>query len=234
MAAPVPNYIRLPDDSSYAGASVKKVRAEHQTVGSDDVYSHFFCVDRPVRLLGTYDAALSQATVSATAQDGVSATQAFLWAHVPTAVSGRNARIRRVLFTSTHQSVLLATSAPRLRIDRFTFTGAATSTQVAPSPINTAKSRPVLDLRTNSTGLAVTLAGGSLGAAAICGVVSAVSATAPQQMVANDPLGETDEEDEWIVLAPGEGVVIYQDVAGTGSETRRLNIGLVWDEIDVS
>lgn len=42
------------------------------------------------------------------------------------------------------------------------------------------------------------------------------------------------DEDEWLVLVPGEGFVIWQDTAGTTSDTRKFNIQLLWDEIDTA
>lgn len=42
------------------------------------------------------------------------------------------------------------------------------------------------------------------------------------------------DEDDWPIFKPGEGFVVYQDTAGTTSDTRKINIQLLADEIDTA
>lgn len=225
MAAPIANKIILPDDSGNAG---KKVRTQTRVVGADTVHEHFFVEEHKALVLGVYRAALAQQTVLAAAQNGTST--GFLWAHVPTAVSGKKARIRLVYVSSQHSTALATPTAPRLVLTRFTFTGTASGAAVTAAKVDATYPAPVLDLRTAATGLTVALVA-ALAAAGLAGALTAVGAYHPVDINIVDP-GES--EDEWIVIAPGEGVVLYQDTAGTTSDTRKFNPVLIWDEIDTA
>lgn len=225
MAAPVAGKIILPDDSGNAG---KKVRAQTRVVGADTVYEHFFVPTRQAMLLGVYRLGMAQVTAAAAAQNGT-ATGA-LWFHVPVAISNKKVRIRRLTVTSQHATVLATPTAPRLTATRFTFTGTASGASLTPVKTDSAYGAPIVDLRTAVTGLTVTLVG-SIGTAPFCGALTAVGAyTSPPV----DIVSPAADEDEWPVLAPGEGIVIYQDVAGTAADTRVANIVLAWDEIDTA
>jgi len=115
---------------------------------------------------------------------------------------------------------------------RFTFTGTATGASVTAAKGDSGSVNPILDIRTASTGITVTLVA-SLATVGISGALTAVSAYNPV-VINTSEIITSNNDDEWIVLAPGEGVVLYQDVAGTTSDTRKLNFGITWDEIDIS
>lgn len=231
MAAPVAGYFRDPDDTGYAGVSPKKVHTQSRVVGSDTVHEHQFVKDRFITSFGTYEAVLAQQTYSATATDGTST--GYLWAHMPSAVSNRSARIRRIYLTAQYLGSL-AISAPRVRIDRMTFTGTATGATVQPMKSTTQQASQAFDLRTAVTGLTVTLAGGALGTLALGGMLSGIAAWSPPLLGISELAAQFSEDDEWTLLKPGEGLSIYQDVAGTAADTRKFNIGIVWDEIDTA
>lgn len=175
--------------------------------------------------LGVYRAALAQVTVLQAAQDGT--TTGFLWAYLPAAAT-KKARIRKVLVSSQQSTALATPTAPRLSLVRATFTGTASGTQVTPGKVDSAHPAAVFDLRTAVTGLTPVL-GAAIGALGLVGSQTAVGNYHP---IAT-PLFKAELEDERLVIAPGEGIVIYQDTAGTASDTRKANIGLVWDEIAV-
>jgi hypothetical protein len=225
MAAPVASEIRLPDDSGNLG---KRVRTQTRDVGAGVLrHDHLFVEVRKAEVLGVYRAALDQQTVQAAAQNGTST--GFLWAHVPTAVTNKWARLRRLYVTSQHSTALATPTAPRLRIVRFTFTGTASGAAVTAAKVNSGDPTPVFDLRTAVTGLTPTLVA-ALGATALAGALSAVGAYTPAIIDCID----TDGEDQWPIFKPGEGFVLYQDTAGTASDTRKFNTVLVFDEIDVA
>jgi len=69
-----------------------------------------------------------------------------------------------------------------------------------------------------------------LGTAGLIGSLTAVGAVAPVDAI----IMEGQAEDEFIVLAPGEGIVIWQDAAGTTSDSRLYDLTVVWDEIDTA
>src|SRR6185436_13483240 len=218
MAAPVDSYAQLPDDSGNAG---KKIRSQTRVVGANTVHEHFFVNVRQAAVLGVYRAAMAQVTVQASAQNGTST--GFLWAHVPSAVTNKKVRIRRVYVTSQHSTVLATPTAPRIVMTRMTFTGTASGASVTVGKVDAGAPTAVFDLRTAVTGLTPTLVA-ALGSAPIVGALTAVGAYAP---ASTDLISVSGLEDEWIILAPGEGVVLYQDTAGTASDTRLANICLI-------
>ena len=225
MAGPVAGFVQLPLDTGNTG---KKVRTVSLVVGADTVHHHFFVQAREKKVLGTYRAGLAQVTILAAAQNGTST--GFLWAHMPTAITGKSARIRRLRVESQHSTALATPTAPRITAVQFTFTGTASGAAVAAIENDRLGPAAVLDLRTAVTGLTPSLVG-SLGTAGIVGALTAVGAYAPRTI---DIVDAATEEDCWPVIAPGEGIVIYQDVAGTTSDTRKANISLLWDEIDTA
>ena len=149
--------------------------------------------------------------------------------HVPTAISGKKVRIRKIRMESASGTLLATPSAPRVAVSRFTFSGTASGAQVSGLKNDSNYPTHVADLRTAVTGLTVSLVG-VIGVLGIAQALTAVGAMAPASIEFID----ADNEDEWIVLVPGEGIALWQDVAGTTSDTRKLNINLIWDEIDVA
>lgn len=224
MAAPIADNVILPSDTGNTG---KKVRTQTRVVGADTVHEHFFVSVRQAQVLGVYRLGMAQLTVSATAQNGTST--GFLWAHVPVAVSGKKSRIRKIRVDSQHSTVLATPTAPRLAVSRFTFTGTASGASVALVKTDSSSPASVLDLRTAATGLTVTLVG-------VLGVIGLVQALTAVGAVAPGPIEfiDSDAEDNWPLLAPGEGAVVWQDTAGTGSDTRKINLNLVSDDIDTA
>jgi hypothetical protein len=226
MAGPIANLIILPSDTGNTG---KNVRTQTRVVSGNTVHEHFYINTRKAELLGVYRLGLAQQTVSATAQNGTST--GFCWMHVPTAISNKQARIRRIKVDSQHSSALATPTAPRLVFSRFTFTGTASGASAGtPVKIDSAYPASILDLRTAVTGLTVTLVG-ILGISGITGALTAVGAYSP---VGIEPFSDYDSEDNWPIIKPGEGIVIWQDTVGTASDTRKLNISILWDDIDTA
>jgi len=224
MAGPVANKIILPLDTANTG---KNVRTQTRVVGSDTVHEHFFVKNRLAAILGVYRLAMAQQAILATAHDGT--TTAFLWFHVPIGNSGKKVRVRKIVIDSESSTALVTLSAPRIVISRITFTGTASGTQLTPVKLDSAFPTPVADLRTAYTGLSVTLVG-SLASAGICNALTAVG----QSIFGPFDLINSPEEDDYIVLASGEGLAIWQELNGTTSDTRKVGITIVWDEIDTA
>jgi hypothetical protein len=228
MAAPIANKVILPDDSGNTG---KKVRTQTRVVGSDTVHEHFFISVSKAAILGVYRAGLATVAAATSAQNGTST--GALWFHVPSAISGKSARIRKIVIASRHTTAFAALIGGRLVADRFTFTGTASGASVTATKNDSSAPTPVADLRTAVTGLTPTLVGSHFGILDLVGAVTAVATYAPLpcDMLNGDAPGL---EDEWPIIAPGEGLVIYQDVAATGSSTHTWDGYIVWDEIDTS
>lgn len=225
MAAPVDAIIITPDDSGNAG---KKLRTQTRTVGSNTVHENFYVQVRQAALLGVYRMATAQLAILAAATNGT--TTGLLWIHNPTATSNKKARIRRLFMTSQHSTALATPTAPRVRADRMTFSGTASGGAITAAKIDSGAAAPILDIRTAVTGLTPSLVA-ALGTGAVCGALTAVGAWAPAVV---DIIPPAAGEDEWPILAPGEGIAVYQDTAGTASDTRLVNICMVWDEVDTA
>lgn len=224
MAGPVNTYGIVGDGRG----NDRKLRHQTRAVGSDTMYEPYVIPVRAAQILGVYKLAYpTQLTVVENAHDGT--TTGALWAHVPVGTTGKKVRIRRIFFDSHHSTALATPTAPRLRATYFTFTGTASGTQLTPHKIDQDYPTATLDLRSAVTGLTVTLAT-VVGQAGITGAVTAVGAYTPNQVHLLDGI----DEDEWPVLTAGTGIAVFQQTAGTASDTRKYNLNMVWDEIDVS
>ena len=226
MAAPVDSYIVLPDDSANTG---KKARAQSRVVSGNTVYENEVVKIRQAQILGVYRACSAQLAVVASATNGTGDLY-LLWCHMPTAVTNIKARLRRIYVTTQLSTVAVMSTAPRLRMDRMTFTGTASGATITAGKLNSSYGAPNFVCATAVTGLTPSLVA-QLGNAAVVGALTAIGAWAPGVI---DMSPGASEEDEWNVFAPGEGFVIYQDTAGTASDTRLANVVMMWDEIDTA
>lgn len=227
MAAPVDAIIQLPDDSGNGG---KKVRTQTETVGGNVVHTHYFVQQRKAKILSVYRLALVQATVLASAQNGT--TAGFLFGHMGSAVSGKAMRLRRMSFSSQHSTALATPTAPRLLVRRYTSAGALSGAALAPNVNDSAvHAAPAAIFSLANTGNTVVHVGIGFAAGGLAGALTAVGAYEPCYKDLIDPAAD---EDDWPVFRPGEGFVVYQDVAGTTSDTRKFNLQILCDEIDTA
>lgn len=227
MAGPIDAIITLPDDSGNTG---KKVRTQTRVVGANTVHEHFFIHQRQAKITSIYRLALVQSTVAAAAQNGT--TAGFLFGHMPSAATTRAMRLRRLSLTSQHSTALATPTAPRLLVRRLTSAAALSGALVAPN-INDSgvHAAPSCLFSLVNTGITVVHVGIGFGAAGLAGALTAVGAYEPCYKDIIDPASD---EDEWPVFRPGEGFVVYQDTAGTTADTRKFNLQLLCDEIDIA
>lgn len=226
MAAPVASFVQLPVDTTNAG---KKIRTQSKVIGTDTVHSHFWVQDRAQTVLGVYRLSLAQQTAQASATNGTST--GFAWLAVPTATTTKAARIRRLTVSSQHSTALATPTAPRVAASRFTFTGTASGASGGtPDKVDTTFPASALDVRTATTGMTITLVT-LIGVAPIVGAVTAVGAYGP---VDNSIVDPASDEDQWPVIRAGQGIALWQDTAGTASDTRKINVNIVSDDIDLT
>lgn len=227
MAAPIAATVRLPDDSGNSG---KHIRTQSRVVGGATVHEHFFIQERQAKVISVYRLALVQATVLAAAQNGTTAV--MLIAHMPASATGKAMRLRRLACTSQHSTAQATPTAPRLLARRFTSAAALSGALVAPTLNDSVlHATPAALYSLVTTGVTVVHVGIGFGAAALAGALTAVGAYEPCFKDIIDPAAD---EDDWPVFHPGQGFVVYQDVAGTASDTRKVNLQLLADEIDTS
>lgn len=227
MTAPVAGFVQLPLDTGNTG---KKIRTISRTVGSDVVHEHYFIQGREKAVTSVYRLALLQGTVLAAAQNGTNAV--MLIGHMPSTATTRAMRLRRLACSTQHSTALATPTAPRLLARRFTSSGALSASLIAPNVNDSvAHAAPSALFSLVTTGVTVVHVGIGFAAGAIAGALTAVGAYEPCMKDMIDPAAD---EDDWPVFRPGEGFVIYQDIAGTTADTRKFNLQFLADEIDIS
>lgn len=225
MTAPALGNIRVPDDSGNSG---KKTQYQSETVGSDVVYVPYIVPRRQAKILGVYRLTPAQFSVLATAH--VVTATAFLYFFNPTANTTKNLRVRRVWGHSLNSTALATPTAPRLLASRFTFTGTPSGAALTPNKLATGYGASSAYASTLITGATVTKVA-DIGASGIVQCVTAVGAMEPADCDVFDAKGQ---EDEFEILAAGEGIAVWQDINGTTADTRKAQINMLWDEIDIS
>lgn len=222
MAAPILTDIRLPDDSGNTG---KRVQTQSESIGGNTVHAHYYIQRSRRKLLGLHRFVTALNSVQASATNGT--TTGFWWLHVPVG-SSINLRLRRLYTEFSMITELDHLTVPRIALAKFTFTGTASGATITPMLSKTGMTAPVGSLRTASTGLTVTL--GALGWNAI--VPSYTLTTSGLAWSWSRSEFEPDDEESFMDIAPGEGLVLYQPDAGTATDGRRFTCAGLWDEYD--
>lgn len=227
MAAPLAAYIQNPLDSGNIG---KKLHTQSEVVGTDTVHAINVIRRSRRKLLGLYTFASATQTVQVTGHDGV--TTAFFWLENPVGAT-TNARLRRLQLTfnagATEADRL---TFPRIGLYRMTFTGTASGATLAVAKRRSDDAAAVAAIRTAVTGMTVTV-----GNEVWLTMVPVLSLTTAGQMWGGGPVARfnaQDDEEDYIVLAAGEGVILAQVDAGTASESRRFIATGLFDEYDAA
>ena len=131
--------------------------------------------------------------------------------------------LRRVEFMSQLNSALVAPTAPRLALVRFTATGTFSGTNIAPAKRRTSDANSVSRNFAANTGLTIT-EGATIFSFLPIASATAVGYTAP---ASDDWLPEVAEQP---ILAAGEGLVFKQLDAATTGDTRRFVTNALYDE----
>jgi hypothetical protein len=153
------------------------------------------------------------------------ATAGFAWLINPVG-SAVLAYVRAAACAFTATAATAFASGPRITGERVTFTGAASGATVGPCALDTARAANVCTFRTASTGLVLT-AGNTRLTWLVPAILTAVGIAGE-----NPPPPEYDlEGDELVLLRAGEGIVFRQPDAGTAADTRRLVVGVTWEEV---
>jgi hypothetical protein len=228
MAAPLEAYVQLPDDSTNVG---KKIRTQSRVIAGQTVHGHFFIPGSVQLILGAYFSNSAVYSVASGAQNGT--TAAVWWLQVPSTATC-NARVRKIDVCMTNTSGTAdMTSAPRFAFARFTFTGTFSGSTQVVAKRATADASNQADVRTAATGATVTL-GNTAWSATVPGMDFTTAGIVNSFLFQVWHMGGCNllTEDEFIDLAPGEGLVAFQLDAGTTSDQRRLAVNLCWDEYD--
>lgn len=228
MAAPVTDTVRLPDDRGNLG---KLLQAQHELDGSTPIYAPRVIRRSTRAVLGLYYFSSAVLEVSQSAHNGTST--AFFWLENPVG-SSVNLRLRqlRVAFSAGSAKVDRLTR-PRQMLFRFTFTGTASGAQLSTAKRRTGDPDSTGTVRTASTGMTV-----ALGSQMWAALTPTKQFTTEGAIWGGGPVATfnpRDDEDEYVVLAAGEGVVFGQPDAGSyASDGRNLIVTGCWDEYDAA
>lgn len=224
MAAPVETYVQLPDDSGNTG---KKLRTQSRVVGANTVHTHYVVPISIRKLVGLYYFVHAVQSLNSAAADNGTTTGTF-WLAVPAGATV-NARLRRleVVYSMTGEADML--TVPRITLARFTFTGTPSGATVTACKRATSDNGNTAIMYSASSGWTPVL-----GALAWTSLTPTLGLTTSGQFWAGGPVHQYAplNEDEFIDIAPGEGVVLYEPDAATSSDTRRYSVCGSWDEYD--
>lgn len=226
MAAPIASSIQLPSDTSNSG---KLLRTETKVIGGNTVHEQFIVPNFGLTTTGKYFFSSTQQSVVQGPQDGT--TTAFFWLQMPLTATV-TALIRNIIIDANTSSTTVAPTAPVISFTKFTFTGTASGAAVAPLKYQTAAATAQMIIRTAVTGMTVTLVA-DIGQFAVPSVLTGVGQVyGAKEVVPENPQAWVRGSD--LEIAPGEGLLIYQSVAGTAADPRRFGVQVRWLEIDLS
>jgi hypothetical protein len=221
MAAKTDQVIILPTDSGNTG---KKVRAKESTVGANTVVEYFFIPSTERSETGRYKANATAAAIPTAVQTGT--TTGMLYLTNPLASTVKVALSR--LFLEHNFSTTLAVDliAPILRVSRISFTGTLSAATITPAKRATADAAAQLLASAAMTGLTVTLVATLFEYVGM--TMDLVTGGAGHWQAQQDNWAPDEEGDE-IVLAAGEGIVVWNALAVT-TANRKLTINGAWKE----
>jgi hypothetical protein len=223
MAAKTDQVIILPLDSGNTG---KKVRTKESTVGANTVEEYFFIPSSERSETGNYKFSVTAAAIPAAVHTGTTTGFMFLINPLTSTVSIAIDRISLKHNFSTTLAVDLI--APIIRLNRITFTGTSSAAAITPAKRKTADAAAQGLLSAASTGLTVTnVATIYEWIGQTMDLVTGGGGHWSAQTDEWNPQGEGDE----LILVPGEGIVIWSQLAVT-TGNRKLAINGAWKEFN--
>lgn len=172
-------------------------------------------------ILGGYKFESGRLTVLAAAH---SSTAGFFWLINPVG-STVLCYIKKLFAHSVPVAATAFASSPRITVERVTFTGTASGATITPAKRDSNDASNVCTVRTASTGLTLT-AGAVIADFLVPAVLTAVGIAVPVDQWFYDACDQND----YIVLRAGQGIVVRQADAGTTSDTRLLTVSGAWEE----
>ena len=226
MPAPLTTFIQLPSDSTNSG---KKLRAESKVISGNTVLEQFVVPVPGVTVTGHYWADTSAIAVVQTAQNATSTGAIWLQNPVASTITGL---IRSIDIDISATAATVSVTAPTISFSKFTFSGTASGATITALPYQTGLTANQLIARTAVTGMTVSLVAqlahyqvpAIVTAVGIYGGVNHVLVESPQAYVRG----------QFLEIAPGEGLVVYQSTGGTASDPRVYGVNIRWMEIDLS
>lgn len=223
MPAPIASMIQLPVDSGNSG---KKVRTQTRVVGADTVHEHYFVPISARSVVGGYKASSGTLTVPAAVHNGT--TTGFLWFQNPVA-GGRKVAIKQIRWNVQFIALAVDLLGGELRFSRHTFTGVGSAGLITAAKRDSTDASPQAELRTASTSQAVTLIATLHGGQ--YPTMDLATGGAGHWPPFDTAWGRYDDEDDEVILRPGEGISIWHAIAVTAAN-RRLFVSVEWEEFE--
>lgn len=224
MSAPVAAYVQAANEGANLGDLVS---ANRKLVGVNVVEALRFDPTYQPDLTGLYSVQRGVvAAITAAGQDGTST--GYAWFQNPVG-STKTARLRKlnVQISVSSAAAISHPTAPYIALDRATFTGTFAGAALTPAKRKTADATPTCNWRTAVTGATVSLVA-TIDAALVFGI-EPLTADILNNAVAWE-WDADDVSDDYVVIAPGECLVVYQLGAGTASDQRVVTFSATWDE----
>jgi hypothetical protein len=202
-----------------------------QDILTDPAGRQLMSLSRPWTNLGSYRAVTAILSVAATAD---AATAGRWWIINPVGSSIGIAVLRVYAYFAIVTEVDMLT-APRITLERMTFTGTASGATITPSKrVRTAVQGQTIDaanvgtVRTASTGL--TPVAGELEHAFIAPTYSLTTSGIGVSQPPMNIYGVSERGEDALILAAGEGMVCRQADAGSTTDGRRFVCIIEWEE----
>jgi len=221
MAAKTDQVIILPLDTGNTG---KKVRTKESVVGANTVEEYFFIPSTERNETGRYKVGIPSQAIGTGVQTGT--TTGLTYLINPLASTVKLAVSRAELSQNFSTTLALDLIAPLIRISRISFTGtlsAATTTSIKRAT-NDATAQGLVSIA--MTGLTVTIVGNMM---EVIGQTQDIATGGGGHWSAQVDRWTPDEEGDELVLAPGEGIVVWNALAVT-TANRKIAINLAWKE----
>jgi hypothetical protein len=223
MAAKTDQVIILPTDSGNTG---KKVRTKESTVGANTVEEYFFIPSSERSETGNYKFSVTAAAIPASVHTGTTTGFMFL---INPLTSTINIAIDRLTLKQNFSTTLAVDLiAPIIRLNRITFTGTSSAAAITPAKRKTADAAAQGLLAAASTGLTVTNVATIY--EFIGQTMDLVTGGGGHWSAQTDEWNPQAESDE-LILVPGEGIVIWSQLAVT-TGNRKLSINGAWKEFN--
>ena len=223
MAAKTDQVIILPLDTGNTG---KKIRTKESVVGANTVEEYFFIPSSERDVVGQYTFTLAAQAVPTAAETGTTTGLMFLINPLSSTIKMAVDRVTLKHNFSTTLAVDLI--APLLQINRISFTGTLSAATTTAAKRKTADASPQGLLAIASTGLTVTNVAAIFSAIGM--TMDLVTGGAGHWTAQTDEWNPRDEDDE-LILLPGEGIVVWSTFAVT-TANRKVLINGAWFEFN--
>jgi hypothetical protein len=221
MAAKTDQVIILPLDTGNTG---KKIRTKESVVGANTVEEYFFIPSSERDTVGQYKFTSGAQAIPTAVHTGT--TTGFFFMTNPLTSTIKIAVDRLTLKQNFSTTLAVDLIAPIIRCSRITFTGTLSAAAITPARRKSTDAAPQGLISLASTGLTVTNVAPFYEWLGM--TMDLLTGGAGHWGAQNDEWNPGDDDDE-VILLPGEGLVIWSTLAVT-TANRKLIINGAWFE----